>query len=40
MTEIVTRLDINQEAAENEGDLLEWLTLYDAPRQSKADSDL
>jgi len=31
---------IDQEAAENEGDLLEWLTLYDAPRQSKADSDL
>ena len=25
---------------DDEGDLLEWLTLYDAPRQSKADSDL
>ena len=25
---------------DHEGDLLEWLTLYDAPRQSKLDSDL
>jgi len=30
----------DQDLGDDDGDLLEWLTLHDAPRQSKADSDL